>query len=449
MKKGFLSKLTTTQKILLSFLLPILLGSALLALPVSAAGGRVPYLDALFTSATSICVTGLVTVPTFSTWSTFGQIVILLCIQIGGLGVVTCLSWFMVTLHRRMRLSDRLLIQDAMNLNTFSGVITFIRRVFLGTLLLEGVGTLLYLPVFLRDFGARGIWVSVFTAVSAFCNAGIDILGPDSLCPYRADVYVNLVTSLLIILGGIGYIVWWDVLRVLHLPGKRRVRALSLHSKLVLLMTAVLLAAGTLLFLLFESGNPATLGALPPGERLLAAFFQSVTARTAGFATIPQENLSQASVLTMLPLMFIGASPVGTAGGVKTVTIAVLFASAFGSLRGKDTVGFFGRAVSRSNISRAVAVVCAAAALTFISSVLTALVTGADGIDVLFEVVSAIGTVGLSRGLTPALGTAGKIIIIITMYFGRVGPISFLLALNRMNKRRNLVRDPVEEISIG
>ncbi|MBO5306180.1 MAG: potassium transporter KtrB, partial [Clostridia bacterium] len=232
---------STTQIILLSFLVTILVGSALLALPISSASGKaVSYLDALFTATTATCVTGLVTLPTVSTWSVFGQVVILLLIQIGGLGVITIMSGLMLLLNRKMGLGDRLLIQDAFNLNTMAGLAKFVRNVLFGTLIIEGIGAVLYMPVFVSEFGAKGVWISVFNAVSAFCNAGIDIIAENSLCQYATNPLINVVTAALIILGGLGYIVWWDVLRVVkgRSPQKRKIfRHLTLHSKIALSVT--------------------------------------------------------------------------------------------------------------------------------------------------------------------------------------------------------------------
>ena len=260
MKKRSKIVLSTTQIILLSFLLAIAAGSALLALPVSSADGTaVPYVDALFTATTSICVTGLVTVPTVSTWSVFGQAVILFLIQIGGLGVVTVLSGILISLHRRIGIGSRMLIQDAFNLNTLSGMVKFIKSVLAGTAVVEGTGALLYMTVFVPEYGARGIWISVFNAVSAFCNAGMDILSEESLCGYRLNPMVNIVTCLLIVFGGIGYIVWWDMLRVLKNFRSRKLkcfRNLTLHSKIALSTTAILILTGTAAFLCLEYHNP-------------------------------------------------------------------------------------------------------------------------------------------------------------------------------------------------
>ena len=453
MKKRFRIDLSTTQTIMLSFLLAILAGSFFLALPGSSADGQaVPYVDALFTAATSICVTGLVTLPTVTTWSVFGQIVILILIQIGGLGIITIMSGLMISLHRRIGMRDRQLIQDAFNLNTLSGMVKFIKKVLLGTFMVEGVGALLYMTVFIPQYGLHGIWISLFNAVSAFCNAGMDILSENSLCEYVHNPLVNTVTALLIIMGGIGYIVWWDVVRVcknLKKQGLKCFRTLTLHSKIALFITALLLLSGTAAFFVFEYDNPLTLGSYSLPEKIQAAFFQSVTTRTAGFATVPQQNLTNASAFISILLMFIGGSPVGTAGGIKTVTIAVLFVAAFATIKNKEDAVLFQRRISKQAINKAVAVVCTSFLILFASTVLLAAITDAAAIDIVYETVSATATVGLTRDLTPKLNMMGKIIIIITMYLGRVGPISLMVAFHTRKEDRHMIKNPTEEISVG
>ena len=451
MRKRNKIKLTTTQMIMLSFLAAIFAGSLLLSLPVSAADGRaVPYLDALFTATTATCVTGLVTLPTVSTWSVFGQVVILVLIQIGGLGIITIMSALMILLHRKMGIGDRLLLQDAFNLNSLSGIVRFVKKVMLGTFVVEGIGALLYMTVFVPEFGPRGIWISVFTAISAFCNAGIDIIADNSLCNYVTNPTINAVTSMLVILGGIGYIVWWDVMRVMKNPaGKRHFRNLTLHSKIAISATMILLLGGAVLIFGFEYHNPLTIGELSLFDKMQVSLFQSMTTRTAGFATVPQQNLTNASSALCLLLMFIGGSPVGTAGGIKTVTVAVLVVSALATIRNRDEVTMFDRSISRQSINKAVAVVSMSFAIMFLSTLLLSAVTDRDMLDILFETVSATATVGLTRDLTPYLNSAGKMVVIGTMYLGRVGPISLALALNSRKKRNNIIKNPTEEISVG
>ncbi len=453
MKKKRAFKLSTTHIILLSFLATITLGSLLLALPISSADGQgAAFVDALFTATTSTCVTGLVVVPTVSSWSIFGQAVILILIQLGGLGIITVMSGVALMFHRKMGLSGNMLLQDAFNLNTLSGMTNFVKKVIAGTFIVEGMGALLYMLVFVPEFGLKGIWISVFTAVSAFCNAGIDIIGTVSLCDYATNPVVNAVTGFLVILGGIGYIVWWDIIRVIRESGKKKgnlLKRLTLHSKIALTTTVVLLFGGAFLFFIFEYDNGQTIGKLSLFDKLQVCFFQSMTTRTAGFATLPQENLSEPSALVSLLLMFIGGSPVGTAGGIKTVTVTVLFAAAYSAIKNKNEVSMFSRTVSKQAISKAIGVACMSFAIMFISAVLLAAVTDAPALDILYETVSATATVGLTRNLTPSLDLLGKMIIIASMYLGRVGPISLAVAFTFKKQNSNIVKNPTEIISVG
>lgn len=450
-KRGF--KLSTTHIIMLSFMLAILVGSVLLVLPISSADGHaVPYIDALFTATTSVCVTGLVTVPTVSTWSGFGQVVILILIQIGGLGIITVLSGLMISLHRKIGIGDSMLIQDAFNLNTLSGLTRFVKKVILGTFIIEGIGALLYMTVFVPKYGARGIWISIFNSISAFCNAGIDIISENSLCEYTLNPMVNIVTCLLIILGGIGFIVWWDIMRVMRNIKRKKLKCfnnLTLHSKIALTATGFLILAGAIAIFVFEYNNPLTMKDYSLPEKIGVSLFQSVTTRTAGFATVPQENLSNGASIVSLLLMFIGGSPVGTAGGVKTVTIAVLLASAFSTIKSKNDVVLFNRNISKQAISKAVAVVSISFIIMFTSTLLLSLTTDAPALDVFYETVSATATVGLTRNLTSTLNDWGKIIIAATMYLGRVGPISLMIAFNTKKESENIIKNPVEEVSVG
>lgn len=446
-------RLTTTQIILLSFIAVIFIGSILLSLPISSADGRaVPYIDALFTATTSTCVTGLVTLPTASSWSVFGQVVILFLIQVGGLGVITIMTGLMLLLNKKMGLGDRLLIQDAFNLNTMAGLAKFVKNVLLGTFLIEGIGAILYMFVFVPEFGARGIWISVFNSVSAFCNAGIDVAGENSLCDYTTNPLINIVTSALVILGGLGYIVWWDVIRVLKASStknRRIFRHLTLHSKIAVTLTFWLIFIGAVLIFIFEYSNPQTLADMSLFDKIQVSLFQSVTTRTAGFASVPQENLTNASAVVSMLLMVIGGSPVGTAGGMKTVTVAVLFCSALATICNKNDASLFERRISEGSIKKAVAVAVSFITICVVSTVLLLAASNASLLDVVYETVSATATVGLSRNLTPTLNTLGKLIIIVTMYFGRVGPISLAVALGSKNESQNVISLPAENISIG
>lgn len=446
--KNKLIAFNTTRYILLGFMIVILIGSVLLSLPISSANGvSVPYVDALFTATTATCVTGLVTLPTVSTWSSFGQAVILVLIQIGGLGVITVLAGFMIFLNKRFGLKDYLLIQDTFNLNTMDGLRAFVRKVIKGTFIIEIIGALLYMLVFIPEFGIRGIWISVFNSISAFCNAGIDIISENSLVQYVHNPLINLVTCALIIIGGLGFIVWWDFVRIIK--EKKSVKLLTLHSKIVLITTFVLIIVGTAGVMIGEYNNPLTMKEFSFVEKLEASLFQSVTLRTAGFATIPQQNLTNATSLISVFLMFIGGSPAGTAGGVKTVTIAVLFVTMISMIKNKNEISLFNRKLSHNDTRKAIAVIFMSLIILVTSTFLLALVTEAPFIDIAFETVSATATVGLSRNLTPFLNIWGKLIIIATMYFGRVGPISLALALNTKRKKTNIIKHPVEEITIG
>ena len=444
---------STTQIIMLSFLGAILLGSALLVLPFSSKSGEsVDYIDALFTAVSATCVTGLVTLPTVATWSVFGQIVILFLIQIGGLGVITITAGLMVAIHRKMGLKDSQLLSDALNVSTLSGLAEFVKKMLLGTFIIEGVGALMYMIVFVPDFGAKGIWISIFNSVSAFCNAGIDIVAENSLCNYATNPLVNVVTCLLIILGGLGYVVWWDIIRVLKDVKRTKFRCvfkLTLHSKIVLVSTFALILIGGVSILAFEYNNPLTLKNYNFFDKMQIAFFQSITTRTAGFATLPQENLTNASAIICLILMFIGGSPVGTAGGIKTVTIVVLFATTIATVRGKNEVTLFQRNLSKQVTRKAVAVAFSSFIIVALSTILLSLSTDAPALDVVFETVSATATVGLSRNLTSSLNVWGKLILSATMYFGRVGPISLATSFNLKKENINIIKNPTEDVRLG
>lgn len=450
-KKRF--SLSTTQIIMLSFFIAIIIGSILLALPISSANGKsVPYIDALFTATTATCVTGLVTVPIVSTFSIFGQAVILLLIQIGGLGIITVISGIMILLHRKISFSDRLLLQDAFNLDTLSGLVRFVKKVIKGTFIVEGIGALFYMPVFVPEFGVKGIWISVFNSVSAFCNAGIDIIDDNSLCNYATNPIINIVTCLLIILGGIGFIVWWDIVRIykkIKTHGLRAFKFLTLHSKIAISATLFFIFIGALLFFIFEHNNPATIKNLALFDKIQVCLFQSITTRTAGFATVAQQNFTTPSSFVSLLLMFIGGSPVGTAGGVKTVTLIVIIATAISAIKGNDETVLWQRTISKSAISKAIAVVSMSFGIVFISTLLLSCILDFSPLDILYETVSATATVGLTRGITPSLNILGKIIITTTMYLGRIGPISLAFAFNFKTTNQNKIKTPNEKISVG
>ena len=426
-------KLTTTSIIMLGFLLGAILGTICLSLPFSVRQGqKIGVLDALFVAVSSICVTGLSTVNIGQTFSAFGQVVILLLIQFGGLGIVTFTTMVLCFFRRRITLSERILIQNAYNLDTLSGLVKLTMRVMKVTLCLEGIGAIGYAFVFIPEFGIRGIWYSIFHAVSAFCNAGIDLLGGNSFCAYADNVILNVTTIFLIIVSGLGFPVYWEIARLTaRRPGHGQdTRKGNLQYKLVLLATASLILAGAVLTLIFEYDNPDTLGNKGWPGKLMAALFQSVTLRTAGFATIPQECFRPASSLVYLILMFIGGSPAGTAGGVKTVTVILLFASMIANIRGRKDVTVMHRRIADDTIRRCVAIVTFSLTALFVLTTALLAVQGSDFLDTLYEMTSAIATVGLSRGLTGALKPAGKLLVCLTMYLGRIGPITLALAFN-------------------
>lgn len=452
-RKG--KEFTTTRIIASGFLATILVGTLLLMLPISASSGEATsFIDSLFTSTTSVCVTGLVTVPTYEHWSLFGQIIIALLAQIGGLGIVTFTMMFLVVMGKYIGLKQRLLIQDAYNLDTIQGMVVMIKNIVYGTLLVEGIGALITMTVLVPQFGWIGIWKSIFHSISAFCNAGMDVIGPDSLAPYVGNPVMNITTMVLILLGGLGFPVWWSVVFTLKKRKKQHktmgmaIHTLPLHTKMVLVITAVLIFAGALLVFILEYNNPETLGNLPLLEKIQASFFQSVTTRTAGFLTISQKGLRSATVIICCILMFIGGSPSGTAGGVKTTTVAILALTVISIIRGRKDTEIFGRKINENNVRRALSIVVVSLGVMIIALVALTVVQPGDFVDCLYEVTSAIGTVGLSRDFTTSLNLIGKIIIIITMYIGRIGPISLALFFNA-KRFVNLKTYPEEKVRVG
>ena len=440
-------RLSPLHIIPLSFLLAIVVGTLLLLLPAaSAEGAETDFLTALFTATTSVCVTGLVVVDTYAHWSLFGQIIILILIQLGGLGIVTAVSMVMLFLRRRFSLRSRALLLDALNLDSRLGLMSFLARIFKWTMAVEGIGAALYCLAFIPRFGAvKGIWVSVFTSVSAFCNAGIDIIGPDSLYGYAGSPLVLSITMALIVLGGLGYIVWFDVGRCvrdgirLRVSPRQAMRRMGEHSRLVLRMSAALILLGAALILLAEGRNPATLGGMSAGDKVMNSLFQSVTFRTAGFYAVRQEDLSSFSCLIGYLWMFIGGSPIGTAGGVKTVTMFLVFANAVSYTNARRETILFRRKIPEELMQKASAIVTISFFTLLLSALLLLALEPVSLMDGLFEAISAVATVGLSRGLTPSLHTAGRIIIIVTMYLGRIGPISLALFLARPKPGNNSV----------
>ena len=416
-------ELSTTQIIALGFFCAILIGTGLLCIPAAAADGQqISFVDALFTSTTSICVTGLTVKETASYWSPFGQAVILILIQLGGLGIVSFTTAVMMVI---------------------------------GRFIVELIGMLGYSFIFVPQYGlGKGLWLSLFNAVSAFCNAGMDLLGGNSLADYLTNPWMNFVTMFLIIMGGIGFIVWMDIGGLLHkiharkLPIRNSLHRLRLHTKLVLASTALLIFGGALLIFVMEYNNPDTIGKLTLPQKLLASLFEAVTTRTAGFYTFSQHALRPTTVAVCLFLMFIGGSSIGTAGGIKTTTASLLFLSARSTIRGDEHVIAFHRQIPHSIIKKALAVTIVSLFVLFLSTILLYSCEGGAMQDVAFETTSAIATVGLSRDYTPCLHLPGKLIIIILMYLGRIGPISMAIVFGN-RRRKTLESYPEEEITVG
>ncbi len=450
-KKG----LSTTWQIILGFLCAILIGAILLSLPVATVSGESNFLTALFTSTTSVCVTGLVVVDTFSYWTLFGKIVILILIQLGGLGIVAFTSSILLMFNKKVTLKDRMVIQDAYNLNNLQGMVIFVKKIIFGTFTVEIIGAFLYMIEFVPLYGAKGVWYSFFNSISAFCNAGIDIIGNNSLISFNSSPLVLITTMMLIFNGGIGFVVWWDVIDVLKKIIKKEIalrdfyRNLALHSKLVMYITFGLIFGGGLLILLFEHNNSGTIGDMSFGDKILNSLFQSVTLRTAGFAAVDQGALTEPSVLICIVLMIIGGSPVGTAGGIKTVTFAVLFLAVLAVVRGRKETVVFNKSINDNLIRKSLAVAFISVGAFFFFSILLILTNGFSLTDAIFEVASAIATVGLSRGITADLNSVGRIIIIIAMYLGRIGPISMFVAFSNKYSIKNSIHYSEAEIIVG
>ena len=422
----------TTQVIVAVFALIIVIGTLLLMLPAASRSGRsCGVLTAFFTATSATCVTGLVVGDTYTLWSTFGQVVIICLIQIGGLGFITIASMVSMVLKRKIDLRQRLIIAQSYNVSGLEGLVRLVRHVVTATFSFELVGAVLLSFRFVPQFGwAGGIARGIFHAVSAFCNAGFDILGNvapgSSLMLYAEDPLVCLTIAGLIIIGGLGFFVWEDIYRC------RCIKKLQLHTKLVLSITVALLTAGTIFFF-FEEGNN-TMEGMGLGQRLLASFFQSVTLRTAGFAAINQGQLTESSKIVSIVLMLIGGSPGSTAGGVKNVSVGIMVLSCIASLRGKKHVTAFGRTITHEQISDATGLFLIISALAVAGAVFISSSTGLGVLDTLYETVSALATVGLTTGITGSLNAVSMVLIAIYMFFGRVGVMTIGIAFMLGNK---------------
>lgn len=437
------------QIITLVFLAIILVGTLFLMLPFASKNGEgTDFLTALFTATSCTCVTGLSLVDTFTHWSGFGQAVMLVLIQIGGLGFMTVMMLFFFALHRRVSLKERIVIAQSFGLDKLSGVVKMVRKVLRRTFVLEAVGALILTGRFLFQMPVgRAVWCGVFHAVSAFCNAGFDIFGAveqgGSLTPFVSDPVVNVTLMALIVIGGLGFFVWEDILT------NKKFRKLSVYTKLVLIISGILVIGGAVLFAVFEWNNPATIGALPVGEKLLAALFQSVTTRTAGFYTLQQGALTDASLAATDFLMFIGGGSGSTAGGAKMVTVGILILSVLATVRGRSSLTVFRRNIAAGQVKDAVAVVAMMFMLTFAAGLFFAASNGLPFEACFYEAVSALATVGLTTGITTRLNVVSQLILIVLMFFGRVGIMTISLGFLVSDGARERYRYADTKMLIG
>ena len=385
-------------------------------------------------------------------WSIFGQAVIILLVQIGGLGVITITTGMFFMLRKRITLGNRMLIQESMGLNTMTGLVPLVKKILIGTGIIEGIGAVLYATQYVPEFGiGYGIWAAIFNSISAFCNAGMDIVRDDSLRSYVTNPVMNFTTMGLIILGGLGFVVWKDLWQGFKkivkdkVPVKRMIQQWRFQTKIVLSITSFLILFGTILIFLFEYHNPATMESLSLPQKIQASLFQSVTTRTAGFETVAQAALTDASSLVSMFLMIIGGSPTGTAGGVKTVTFAILVFCVLSVAKQEESITLFKRRVPQNLLSKALAIIVINLIVLMTSVLLLLVFDHGTFMDSCYECVSALATVGLTKGLTPNLTIAGKVIIIITMYLGRVGPISMAIGFSQKNKKK-MVMYPEQDL---
>jgi trk system potassium uptake protein TrkH len=439
----YLFELNPPRVLALGFMTLILVGSILLNLPMASADGNsIGILDALFTSASAVCVTGLIVVNTATHWSMFGKVIILLLIQMGGLGIMTMATMVALIMGKKISFKERLIIKEQLNQDTMSGMVRLILYVLAMTFSIEAVGAALLSFDFIPEYGiAKGIWFSVFHSVSAFCNAGFDITG-NSFMSYTDSPITILTLSALIIAGGTGFGVLNDLAK------HRRWVRLSLHTKLVVTMSLILLLLGTVFFFILEYSNPDTIGQMPFLEKVSAAFFASVVPRTAGFNSIDTAALRESSVFLTIILMFIGGSPGSTAGGVKTATIGVVLMATISIIRGDKDIEIYEKRLNQETVFKSLAIVTVGMGMIVLISFLLTITEGKNFLDVLFEATSAFATVGLSRGITPELTEIGKIIIIGTMYAGRVGPLTMAYAIG-YNKKHKRYRYSEGHISVG
>ncbi len=446
--------LNPSQVLILGFAGVILLGAILLSLPIASNdGSSTAFIDALFTSTSAVCVTGLVVVDTGTYWTAFGKSVILLLIQFGGLGFMTMATSMAMVIGKRISLRGRIVMQEALNQETIQGVVKLTQIILFTTLFIEFIGAVFLSFKFIPMYGlSKGVSYSVFHSISAFCNAGFDILGGGtSLMPFSTDILVNFTIMLLIILGGLGFTVMIDLfLGIKEYIINKQKKQLSLHSRFVLIMTAILLISGFVMVFILEYSNVATMGNMNFGQKVIAASFHAVTPRTAGFNTLSMSELRMPTKFLTIFYMFIGGSPGSTAGGIKTTTFGLVILLVISLIRDKDDIEFGNRRFATTTVMRALALLSIALSIViFVTFILTCTETGISFLDLLFEAVSAFGTVGLTLGCTPVLSVMGKIIITITMFFGRLGPLTIAMALARRKHKKSLYRYPEGKIMVG
>ncbi|HCC07466.1 MAG TPA: Trk family potassium uptake protein [Clostridiales bacterium] len=452
-------KYSPTQTLVLGFLAIIFLGASLLSLPISTNNEVVTsFLDALFTSTSAVCITGLVVVNTLDHWSVFGQLVILVLIQIGALGFMTFLALIFILIGRKTTLKERLVMKEALNQNDMKGIASLIKNIVKLTFIVELIGALVLSFVMVPEYGLiNGMYKAVFHSISAFCNAGFDIIGKGSLIPYVSNIIVNITISILVVLGGLGFTVWTDLITSIKskLAGKYSfkimLKKLTLHTKLVLIMTGVLIVFGTLFIYMYEYDNVQTIANLTQQDKIISAIFQSITTRTAGFNTIPLDTMNTATQIIMIILMFIGGSPAGTAGGIKTVTLVILILAVVSEIKGKEKVEVFNKTISNGAIKRALTVVVIGLTIVMASTLMLTITEKFSFIEVLFESVSAFANVGLTLGITFGITAIGKIILITEMFIGRLGPMTIAIALllRNKNQKNNAINYPEEKIIVG
>ncbi|MPL91238.1 Ktr system potassium uptake protein B [bioreactor metagenome] len=437
-------KLTPYQILVLGFAGLILFGAILLMLPAaSVTGERLGFIDALFTATSAVCVTGFVVVDTGTYFSIFGQMIIIVLIQAGGLGIMTMATLMALLMRKKIQFRERLIMQEALNQLTVAGVVRLTQYIIKITLLIEFIGGTILAVHWYREFGLQGIYYGYWHAISSFCNAGFDLFGGfASLAPYVEDITVGFTVTTLVVLGGIGFTVMSDVYN------NRSFSRFTLHTKVVLTTSLFLIVGGSTVFFLLEFNNPATLGELSWKGKLLASYFHSMAPRSSGFSTVDIGELRDATLFFIIPLMFIGAASSSTGGGIKISTASVVAAAVWAHISGKDDAELFGRRISSSIISKAFSLVFISTALVIFITMMMSLTEKQEFLKLLFEVVSAFGTVGLSTGITPALTPYGKLLLIMTMFAGRVGPVTVVLAL-ALRKRKGTIRYPDGRITIG